>query len=159
MNKQYLSKLNERLVNGEKLTKTEKQIAWAYRDMLEYEYNWIGFRKTTDIDPEELSTHMLAADVDEIYITEEWSGQHMSWYKMQEAGFRMLSMRLIDNPRYQHEQMFRGKSDKDKEMVVMVFKLADRFDADDEYVPSAENGDYGPSNPWNAPGMRMSDFI
>ena len=27
------------------------------------------------------------------------------------------------------------------------------------YVPSAENGDYSPSNPWNAPGMKMSDFI
>ena len=24
-------------------------------------------------------------------------------------------------------------------------------DEDEEYVPSAENGDYGPSNPWDAP--------
>lgn len=30
---------------------------------------------------------------------------------------------------------------------------------DDEYVPSAENGDYGPSNPWDAPGMSVKDFI
>lgn len=30
---------------------------------------------------------------------------------------------------------------------------------DDEYVPSAENGDYSPSNPWDAPGMKISDFI
>ena len=30
---------------------------------------------------------------------------------------------------------------------------------DDEYVPSAENGDYGPSNPWDAPGMSIKDFI
>lgn len=29
----------------------------------------------------------------------------------------------------------------------------------EEYAPSAENGDYGPSNPWNAPGMKISDFI
>jgi hypothetical protein len=27
------------------------------------------------------------------------------------------------------------------------------------YTPSAENGDYSPSNPWDAPGMKMSDFI
>lgn len=32
-------------------------------------------------------------------------------------------------------------------------------DEDDEYIPSAERGDYSPSNPWDAPGMRMSDFI
>ena len=29
----------------------------------------------------------------------------------------------------------------------------------DGYVPSAENGDYGPSNPWDAPGMSIHDFI
>ena len=29
----------------------------------------------------------------------------------------------------------------------------------EEYVPSAENGDYSPSNPWDAPGMSIKDFI
>lgn len=27
------------------------------------------------------------------------------------------------------------------------------------YCPSAENGDYSPSCPWNAPGMSIRDFI
>lgn len=30
---------------------------------------------------------------------------------------------------------------------------------DDDYTPSSTNGDYSPSNPWDAPGMKMSDFI
>ena len=30
---------------------------------------------------------------------------------------------------------------------------------DEDYIPSAERGDYSPSNPWDAPGMRISDFI
>ena len=30
---------------------------------------------------------------------------------------------------------------------------------DEEYIPSAENGDYSPSNPWDAPGMSIHDFI
>lgn len=30
---------------------------------------------------------------------------------------------------------------------------------DEEYVPSATNGDYSPSDPWNAPGMSIKDFI
>lgn len=34
---------------------------------------------------------------------------------------------------------------------------------DDEYhyhhTPSSTNGDYSPSNPWDAPGMKISDFI
>lgn len=29
----------------------------------------------------------------------------------------------------------------------------------DEYTPSSTNGDYSPSNPWDAPGMKLSDFI
>jgi hypothetical protein len=35
------------------------------------------------------------------------------------------------------------------------------FDEEDDsdYTPSSENGDYSPSDPWNAPGMKMSDFI
>ena len=27
------------------------------------------------------------------------------------------------------------------------------------YTPSACGGDYGPSNPWDAPGMSIRDFI
>lgn len=29
----------------------------------------------------------------------------------------------------------------------------------DYYCPSATNGDYSPSNPWDAPGMSIRDFI
>lgn len=35
----------------------------------------------------------------------------------------------------------------------------DKQNSDDEYTPSATAGDYSPSNPWDAPGMSMSDFI
>ena len=30
---------------------------------------------------------------------------------------------------------------------------------DEDYVPSSTNGDYSPSNPWDAPGMSIKDFI
>ena len=30
---------------------------------------------------------------------------------------------------------------------------------EDGYYPSASNGDYSPSSPWNAPGMSIRDFI
>lgn len=35
----------------------------------------------------------------------------------------------------------------------------DEIQSEEEYVPSAENGDYSPSNPWDAPGMNIWDFI
>lgn len=41
-----------------------------------------------------------------------------------------------------------------------IIEDADGPDWDDEdYIPSSTNGDYSPSNPWDAPGMKMSDFI
>lgn len=33
------------------------------------------------------------------------------------------------------------------------------FEDDEPYTPSATAGDYGPSCPWNAPGMSAKDFI
>ena len=30
---------------------------------------------------------------------------------------------------------------------------------DDYYCPSSTGGDYSPSNPWDAPGMSIKDFI
>jgi hypothetical protein len=30
---------------------------------------------------------------------------------------------------------------------------------DEDYISSASGGDYGPSSPWNAPGMSIRDFI
>lgn len=30
---------------------------------------------------------------------------------------------------------------------------------DEDYIPSATRGDYSPSNPWDAPGMSIKDFI
>ena len=30
---------------------------------------------------------------------------------------------------------------------------------DKEYIPSSTRRDYGPSNPWDAPGMSVKDFI
>lgn len=46
--------------------------------------------------------------------------------------------------------------EKDGSVICLdVEELDDAY----EYVPSATNGDYGPSNPWDAPGMKMSDFI
>lgn len=35
---------------------------------------------------------------------------------------------------------------------------AEDFD-DENYTPSSTNRDYSPSNPWDAPGMSISDFI
>lgn len=44
--------------------------------------------------------------------------------------------------------------------VIELKSLQSAFNEDTEnYIPSATNGDYSPSNPWNAPGMSIRNFI
>ena len=44
------------------------------------------------------------------------------------------------------------------ECLVEAAKM--RYESDDkQYIRSSTNGDYSPSNPWDAPGMSISDFI
>ena len=47
--------------------------------------------------------------------------------------------------------------DTDPEYESQDEELMPRYN--DDYTPSATAGDYSPSNPWDAPGMSMSDFI
>ncbi len=41
------------------------------------------------------------------------------------------------------------------------FEVPEGFEEEEEeeYTPSSTGGDYSPSNPWDAPGMSMRDFI
>lgn len=38
-------------------------------------------------------------------------------------------------------------------------ELYDELHGNDDYCPSSTAGDYSPSNPWDAPGMSIRDFI
>ena len=54
------------------------------------------------------------------------------------------------------EDLMQGNVDfSDGEVSDTEYKLEELG----EYIPSAENGDYSPSNPWDSPGCRVSDFI
>ena len=48
------------------------------------------------------------------------------------------------------------KYDYDEETAIDVVM---RREYGRDYISSSTNGDYSPSNPWDAPGMSVSDFI
>ena len=45
------------------------------------------------------------------------------------------------------------------ELIAQDSSEIDCEESDDEYTSSATAGDYSPSNPWDAPGMNIRDFI
>lgn len=37
--------------------------------------------------------------------------------------------------------------------------IIEELEEEQDYCPSSTYGDYSPSNPWDAPGMSIRDFI
>lgn len=57
-----------------------------------------------------------------------------------------------------HEGYLFADSDEIEEDIDDVEDIEDEYDEDD-YLSSSAYGDYSPSNPWDAPGMSMRDFL
>lgn len=123
MNKQYLENLYNKLQDGEVLSKTESALIFAYDKTKEYEYDWIGFDEVSRLNYKELVSLMREAEVDEIYITGEWSNQFANWFEMQEAGLEIVGVMKIDNPRYVYDVKKRGQSWDKPTQYVLVFRL------------------------------------
>jgi choline kinase len=123
MNKQYLENLYNKLQNEEDLSRTERELVFAYDKTKEYEYDWIGFDEVSSLNYKELVSLMREAEVDEIYITGEWSNQFANWFDMQEAGLEMVGVMEIDNPRYLYDVKRYGKSWDKQTQYVLVFRL------------------------------------
>ena len=60
-------------------------------------------------------------------------------------------------PCIQWEQL--ETDEQEKEMAQKCERYRRKTEYDEEYCPSATNGDYSPSSPWLAPGMSVKDFI
>lgn len=50
-------------------------------------------------------------------------------------------------------------SDDDVDMSEERHEDAENFEDEDDFGSEIDEPEYGPSNPWDAPGMRPSDFI
>ena len=74
---------------------------------------------------------------------------------------------VIDQRRYEIDQGITPSEYDAQEFYEIIAELIaqDSFEIDseesldDECTPSASAGDYSPGNPWDAPGMSISDFI
>lgn len=123
MNKQYLENLYNKLQNEEDLSRTERELVFAYDKAKNYEYDWIGFNEVNGLNYKEFVCLMIKAEIDEIYITGEWSNQFSNWFEMQEAGLEMVGVMKIDNPRYVYDVNKYGKSWDTPTKYVLVFRL------------------------------------
>lgn len=123
MNKQYFENLYNKLQDGEVLSKTESGLVFAYDRTKEYEFDWIGFDSANGFDYKELVSIMREAEVDEIYITGEWSNQFENWFEMQNAGLEIAGVKEIDNPIYVYNIKKRGQSWDKPTQYVLVFRL------------------------------------
>ena len=85
--------------------------------------------------------------------------QYISWARMSEIA-TVLKDGLIEDG---EEEAYRYMADvaelSDTEAEYLGLDMEQYRDADNPPAPSSTGGDYSPSNPWDAPGMSVSDFI
>ena len=63
------------------------------------------------------------------------------------------------NDKFYH-QLNHGEIDfSDGCLTDSKINIEEDTDWDEDYIPSATRGDYSPSNPWDAPGMSIKDFL
>jgi hypothetical protein len=123
MKNEYLEQLYEDLQDDHELTRTEIQMTYGYNQMKEYGYDTVVLDSLSGLDSQEIYDIMFASGFEELYITGEWSNQFDNWFNLQQAGFEMLGVREIDNPRYIRDiKKYKESWDKAK-MYVLVFKM------------------------------------
>lgn len=123
MNKQYFENLYNKLQDGEVLSKTEMALTYSYDNMKRYDYDWVGIEKASGLDHKELVDIMRESEVNEVYITGEWSNQFAEWFEMQESGLEMVGVMEIDNPRYIYDVKRYGESLDKQTQYVLLFRL------------------------------------
>lgn len=81
----------------------------------------------------------------------------LSWQEWvcERTGYKYYDLVLED---FTEEELEKLEDEYDEYVMDIEFG-SDWRDYDDDYVPSSSNGDYSPSNPWDAPGMNIHDFI
>ncbi len=90
--------------------------------------------------------------------------KHISWARMSEIA-TVLKDGLIEDGEeeaYRYMADVAELSDTEAEYLGLdmeQYKDATGKDANNHTVPSCTGGDYSPANPWDAPGMGVSDFV
>ena len=90
--------------------------------------------------------------------------KYISWARMSEIA-TLLKDGLIEDDEeeaYRYMADVAGLSDAEAEyfgLDLERYRKATNGDADNSTAPSSTGGDYSPADPWDAPGMDVSDFI
>ena len=92
------------------------------------------------------------------------NGKHICWNRMSEIA-TLLKDGLIEDGEeeaYHYMADVAELSDAEAEyfgLDMEQYRDASGEDADSHTAPSSASGDYSPTDPWDAPGMSVSDFI
>lgn len=105
---------------------------------------WIAEDVGTDCENTEVY-RILTDDNGHLYISNKKYPQYSKFYANSALNYRDLVPKELD------ELDFLDDDDDDND--------AEYDYEEDDYTPSATRGDYSPSNPWDAPGMSIHDFI
>ena len=90
--------------------------------------------------------------------------RHISWSRMSEIATDLKDglIEVDKEEAYQYMADVVELSDTESKyfgLDLKRYREAADEDADSDTIPSSAGSDYGPANPWDAPGMGVSDFL
>ena len=90
--------------------------------------------------------------------------KHISWARMSEIATALKDGLIEDDKEeaYRYLAEVAELSEHEAEyfgLDIEKYRTATVEDTDAHTIPSSTGGNYGPANPWDAPGMSASDFI
>lgn len=126
MNKQYFENWLNKIDKGEdeNMTQDHRKLCFMYEHMLRDERDYMTVNSVDNVNNIfEFVKLMREADVNEIYIVDEWSNQFANWYEWQEAGLKMCGIVKVDNPKYLKDMKKYGDSLDSPTRLLLKFSL------------------------------------
>lgn len=96
-------------------------------------------------------------------ITENWisedSGRELEHTDIYKIKFDDTGTQYAESIKYPGYKLYSTSAYNYPILEQLANEEAEDYEDEEDYTPSATRGDYGPSNPWDAPGMSTRDFI
>lgn len=122
---EYLENIYNRIQNGEKVSRIQNELVWAYKKPAFQKFGWICLDNPihTDEDAVALAQQLSLAGINEVFVTCQFSNQLDQWAAMDAFGLKLRGIQFIENAGYIEEVERWGSSDRPEKLAALRFSF------------------------------------
>ncbi|WP_278941189.1 hypothetical protein [Anaerotruncus colihominis] len=125
MKNEYLEKIFDRIQDGEEVGRSQRELAWAYKQPAYQKFGRICLDHPiyTDEDAVVIAQQLSLAGINELYITSQSSNQLDLWAAMDVFGLKLRGIGFIENADYIVDVERWGSSNLPETIVALRFSF------------------------------------